>query len=94
MNKRKLFFTIIIDLFALIVFVMSVYVLMFKDLSQWQSNLATAICVISLPVFFYSIFTQITFKKYGDMQKQDEKRWDREEEAMKDELNNNEINNE
>lgn len=79
MNKKKLILTIIIDIVALILFFGSVYVLMFKDLSQWQSNLATALCIISLPVFFYSIFTQITFKKYGDMQKQDEKRWDRED---------------
>ena len=79
MNKKKLVLTIIIDIVALVLFFGSVYVLMFKDLSQWQSNLATAICVISLPVFFYSIFTQLTFKKYGDMQKQDEKRWDKED---------------
>ena len=79
MNKKKLVLTIIIDMVALVLFFGSVYVLMFKDLSQWQSNLATAICVISLPVFFYSIFTQLTFKKYGDMQKQDEKRWDKED---------------
>ena len=79
MNRKKLILTIIIDIVALILFFGSVYILMFKDLSQWQSNLATAICVISLPVFFYSIFTQLTFKKYGDMQKQDEKRWDRED---------------
>ena len=92
MNKMKLLFTVLIDVLALVAFLTSVYVLMFKDLNQWQSNLATALCVISLPVFFYSIFTQLTFKKYGDMQKQDEKRWDREEEAMKDEVNNNEIN--
>ncbi len=90
MNKKKLLLTIIIDIVALVLLFGSVYVLMFKDLSQWQSNLATAICVISLPVFFYSIFTQLTFKKYGDMQKQDEKRWDKEEEALKDESNNNE----
>lgn len=80
MQKKKILFTILIDVLALVAFLMSVYVLMFKDLSQWQSNIATALCVIALPVFFYSIFTQITFKKYGDMQKQDEKRWDREEE--------------
>ncbi len=85
MNKKKLILTIIIDIVALILFFGSVYVLMFKDLSQWQSNLATAICVISLPVFFYSIFTQLTFKKYGDMQKQDEKRWDKEEREEKEE---------
>lgn len=80
MNKKKILLTIIIDMVALVLFFGSVYVLMFKDLSQWQSNLATALCVIALPVFFYSIFTQLTFKKYGDMQKQDEKRWDKEEE--------------
>ena len=79
MNKKKLLLTIIIDIVAVVLLGGSVYVLMFKDLSQWQSNLATAICVISLPVFFYSIFTQLTFKKYGDMQKQDEKRWDKED---------------
>ncbi|MBR3834665.1 MAG: hypothetical protein IKJ73_10115 [Lachnospiraceae bacterium] len=90
MNKKKLVLTIIIDMVALVLFFWAVYVLMFKDLSQWQSNFATALCVISLPVFFYSIFTQLTFKKYGDMQKQDEKRWDKEEEALKDESNNNE----
>lgn len=79
MNKKKLLITILIDIVAMIVFLGTVYVLMFKDLNQWQSNLATALCVISLPVLFYSIFTQLTFKKYGDMQKKDEKGWDRED---------------
>ncbi|MBR3599264.1 MAG: hypothetical protein IKL53_05220 [Lachnospiraceae bacterium] len=85
MNKKKLFLTIIIDIFALVVFLISVYILMFKDLNQLQSNIATAFCVISLPVFFYSIFTQLAFKKYGDMQRKDEKRWDREEREEKEE---------
>lgn len=79
MNKKKLFLTIIIDIIALVAFVGSVYALMFKGLNQLHSNIATAFCVISLPVFFYSIFTQLAFKKYGDMQRNDEKRWDRED---------------
>ncbi len=82
MNKKKLLLTIIIDMVALVSFFGAVYALMFKDLNQGQSNIATVLCVISLPVFFYSIFTQLTFKKYGDMQKQDEKRWDREDDAF------------
>lgn len=65
---------------SLAAFATSVYLLMFKDLNTWQNNLATAICVISLPVLFYSIFTQLAFKNYGDMQKKDEKQWDKEEE--------------
>lgn len=84
MNKKKLLLTIIIDLLALVVFVASVYVLMFKDLSKWQNNLATVVAVIALPVLFYGIFTPLTFKKYSDMQKKDEKRWDREDEIRDD----------
>lgn len=79
MKKRKILATIVIDLLAIAAFMLGIYALMFKDLNQLQSNIATTVCVISLPVFFYSIFTQLAFKKYGDMQKQDEKRWDREE---------------
>lgn len=64
---------------SLAAFATSVYLLMFKDLNTWQNNLATMVCVISLPVLFYSIFTQLAFKKYGDMQKKDERQWDKEE---------------
>ncbi|MBQ8316896.1 MAG: hypothetical protein IJX85_01010 [Lachnospiraceae bacterium] len=85
MNKSKIIITILIDIIAIAAFALGIYALMFKDLNQLQSNIATAVCVISLPVFFYSIFTQLTFKKYGDMQKQDEKRWDREEREEKEE---------
>ncbi len=77
--KKKIIIILIIDIIAIVAFVLGIYLLMFKELNQWQSNIATAVCVISLPVFFYSIFTQLTFKKYGDMQKQDEKRWDNED---------------
>lgn len=65
--------------FAAIALVVSVYLIMFKSLNTWQNNLATMVCVISLPVLFYSIFTQLAFKKYGDMQKKDERQWDKEE---------------
>ena len=85
MNKSKIIITILIDIIAIAAVALGIYALMFKDLNQLQSNIATAVCVISLPVFFYSIFTQLTFKKYGDMQKQDEKRWDREEREEKEE---------
>ena len=85
MNKSKIIITILIDIIAIAAFALGIYALMFKDLNQLQSNIATAVCVISLPVFFYSIFTQLTFKNYGDMQKQDEKRWDREEREEKEE---------
>ena len=77
--KKKIIIILIIDIIAIVAFVLGIYLLMFKELNQWQSNIATAVCVISLPVFFYSIFTQLTFKKYGDMQRKDEKRWDRED---------------
>lgn len=82
MNKKKLFLTIIIDMLALAAFFASVYVLMCKDLNRWQNNLATGVAVIALPVFFYSIFTSLAFKKYGDMQRQDIKRWDKEDEEV------------
>lgn len=83
--KKKIIIILIIDIIAIVAFVLGIYLLMFKELNQWQSNIATAFCVISLPVFFYSIFTQLAFKKYGDMQRNDEKRWDREEREEKEE---------
>ena len=85
MKKMKIIIMLIIDIIAIVAFMLGIYLLMFKELNQWQSNIATAVCVISLPVFFYSIFTQLAFKKYGDMQKKDEKRWDREEREEKEE---------
>ncbi len=79
MNKKKLLLTIVIDLAAVAALVVAVYSLMSKDLNGWQSNLATAVAVLALPVIFYSIFIQLAFSKYGKMQKQDDKRWEKEE---------------
>ena len=72
MNKKKLIFTILIDLLAIAVIAASIYLLMFKNLNEWQSNLATALVVIAFPTIFYSLFTQFAANKYGKMKDEDD----------------------
>ncbi len=86
MNKKKLLLTILIDLIALAALVVAVYLLMCKDLSQWQSNLATALVVVAFPTIFYSLFTQFATNKYGKMKDKDDRLWDELEEQK--DLNN------
>lgn len=76
MNKKKLILTIVIDLLVVAVLVASIYLLMFKDLNQWQNNIATALVVIAFPTIFYSIFTQVAANKYGKLKDKDDKLWD------------------
>lgn len=77
--KKKIIITSLIDIVALIALIVSVYLLMSRDLNQWQSNLATVVAVLALPVIFYSIFTKLAFNKYDKVQKKDEKSWEEEE---------------
>ncbi len=76
MNKKKLILTIIIDIFALGILTVAIYLLMFKDLNERQSNIATALVVIAFPTIFYSLFTQFASKKYGKLKEKDDKLWD------------------
>ncbi len=76
MNKRKLILTILIDLIALAILAVAIYLLMFKDLKTWQSNLSTALVVIAFPTIFYSLFTQFATNKYGKLKDKDDKLWD------------------
>lgn len=86
MNKSKLITTIIIDLIALAILIGAVYLLMFKELKEWQSNLATAMIVIAFPTIFYSLFTQFATDKYGKMKAKDDKLWEELEEQKKEDL--------
>lgn len=80
MNKKKLLLTILIDLIAIAALIVAVYLLMCKDLNQWQNNLATVLVVIAFPTIFYSLFTQFATNKYGKMKDKDDKLWDELEE--------------
>lgn len=80
MNKKKIIITIILDLIAIVALVVGVYLLMFKELKQWQSNIATVLIVVSLPVIFYSLFTNFASNKYDKLKREDDKLWD---EALK-----------
>lgn len=94
MNKKKLITTIIIDLIALTILIGAVYLLMFKELKEWQSNLATVLIVIAFPTIFYSLFTQFATDKYGKMKVKDDKLWDELEEQTKEELEESESTTE
>lgn len=76
MNIKKIIVTILIDILAIAALVLGIYLLMAKELSEWQSNLATALVVISLPVIFYSVFTMFAFNKYGKLKAEDDKLWE------------------
>lgn len=58
------------------ILIAAIYLLMFKDLKQWQSNIATALVVIAFPIIFYSLFTQFANSKYGKLKDKDDKLWE------------------
>ncbi len=76
MNKKKLILTILIDLIVLGILIAAIYLLMLKDLKQWQSNIATALVVIAFPTIFYSLYTQFANRKYGKLKDKDDKLWE------------------
>ncbi len=76
MNKKKLILTILIDLIALAVLAIAIYLLMFKNLNHWQGNIATVLVVIAFPTIFYSLYTQFASNKYGKLKDKDDKLWE------------------
>lgn len=76
MNKKKLILTIIMDLLVIAILTVAIYLLMFKNLNEWQSNIATFIVVIAFPTIFYSLFTQFAISKYGKLKDKDDKLWE------------------
>ncbi len=67
MNKGQGIIKIIINIIAVIVLVVAVYMLMFKDLSQWQSSLSTVLIVIAIPLIVIPILAKVAFKKYDNL---------------------------